>query len=118
MENVTSEECLNILMNSNLDKKELAEKLGVSYRSILNYLGGRKIPPYIRKLIQYEFVQQNDELKEPASNYSLPKDLQKRINDLKEMLKEKQNTIDLQQKVISLLESKLNDKNEKNSNSA
>lgn len=54
----------------------------------------------------------------PSKNYSLVKDLQRKNEELKKKLIEKNRTIELQQKVISLLESKLNENNEKNSNSA
>lgn len=92
---------LKTLQECDLKQKEIANKLGINVRTLQNYLGGRKMPTYIQKLIEHEFI---NKVEEKPEQYKTAQDT---INELQKRLLDKDETINSQREHIQSLKEQI-----------
>ena len=70
--------------NGNLTQTELADRLGVTLRTIQAYEKSNNIPTYMQKLIHHEFIRDVEKLEEKLSSASSPDALSIMIDHYKD----------------------------------
>lgn len=97
---------LKILKDSDLSQKEISNKLGIHIRTLQNYLSGRKMPDYVKKLIEYELTRKT--VNEPAASCSTSEhdiqELKYKIQAKDDLTVELKKNVNSLQKIVELLE--------------